>query len=102
MLRFIVFFVILIMGYSAADDSLALSLKQTIPPTIYYADGTTYTLAPNEVIHIAKKGDTVYTKEEGDDSITFIVNYPSKKRDYDFVPVESDPCAFSLCTPLGE
>lgn len=89
----------------ASSDASALTLKQQIPyepVVIYYPDGTTYTLREGEVVHIAREGDTVYTKEEGDDFISFIINYPSVKRDYELVPIEADPCAFSLCNDPGE
>jgi hypothetical protein len=99
MLRLFVFAFVILCFYSAAEDSVALSPKQRIPPTIYYPDGSTYTLKPNEVIHIAQEGDTVYTKEEGDDTITFIVNYPNKKRDFNF---EIDECSFGGCDDPGE
>ena len=105
MLRFLFLFFVLVFVYSATEDSAALSLRQTLPPdpvVIYYPNGTTYTLAPDEVVHIAKEGDTVYTQEEGDDYIKFIVTYPNTRRDFDIEIVPLDECTFSLCDDPGE
>lgn len=99
---FVLLFIILLFSVPAATWALSYKTPVPDPVVIYFPDGTTYTLAPDEVIHIAKKGDTVYTKEEGDDSITFIVNYPSNRRDFDIEIVPMDDCLFGGCDDPGE
>lgn len=93
MFKFTLYFLLLILVYSATEDSEARSLKQPIPPTIYYADGTTYTLKSNEIIYVAKESDIVYTKGESEEEITFTINYPNNKRDFDLdiVPAPVEP-----------
>ena len=87
-MRLTIFIAFLILAYSAVA-------KEVIPPrdpvVIYYPNGMTYTLKPDEVVHIAKLGDTVYTKAEGDKTITFTINYPNNKRDLDIEIVPMEP-----------
>lgn len=94
-MRLTIFIVFLIFAYSA----VAKTLKETVPEPviIYYPNGMTYTLKPDEVVHIAKLGDTVYTKAEGDKTITFTINYPNNKRDFDLEVVPFEPAL-----PYGE
>lgn len=104
-IRVWIFLLCVVVLFSVPASTWALTYRTPVPDpaVIYYPDGTTYTLGRDEVIHIAEKGDTVYTKAEGDDTITFIINYPNTQRDFDIdiAPID-DPCMFGGCDDPGE
>lgn len=98
MFKFVLGFIVLILVYSAAEDSIALSLRQPIPDpiVIMYPDGSMYTVEPGEDVYVSEQRVYGRLRKETESGlqILFFEVLPNEKRDYmwQITPLPIDPC----------
>lgn len=99
MLKFVLGFITLLLVYSAAEDSVALSLRQPVPDpiVIMYPDGHTYTVEPGENVYVSDQAVYGRLTEETESglNILFFEIQANEKRDYntwEITPLPIDPC----------
>ena len=98
MIKFVLGFIVLILVYSAAEDSIALSLRQPIPDpiVIMYPDGSTYTLEQGEYAYVSDEAVFRKIEKQVNDKLNILLEQmgPNELRDYmwEITPLPVDPC----------